>query len=182
MSRRVTYLEEKPKAQVLIREIQMGEIRAAGFVIFRRLSNQIQYLLMQASYEPFHWTPPKGILAINFERYQSEKVTIFYYPGHVEEGEDNMETAKRETKEEAGIDFKDLKLTDFTKSLRYEVKGKPKVSVYFLAELVNPDTPVILSHEHKAFDWLQIDDACKSANFADMQELLNECQAYIDKV
>ncbi|XP_065350615.1 bis(5'-nucleosyl)-tetraphosphatase [asymmetrical] [Cloeon dipterum] len=139
----------------------MGEIRAAGFVIFRRLSNQIQYLLMQASYEPFHWTPPKG---------------------HVEEGEDNMETAKRETKEEAGIDFKDLKLTDFTKSLRYEVKGKPKVSVYFLAELVNPDTPVILSHEHKAFDWLQIDDACKSANFADMQELLKECQAYIDKV
>ncbi|XP_059487224.1 bis(5'-nucleosyl)-tetraphosphatase [asymmetrical] [Neocloeon triangulifer] len=138
----------------------MGEIRAAGFVIFRRLANQIQYLLMQASYEPFHFTPPKG---------------------HVEEGEDNLETAKRETKEEAGIDFKDLKMLEFTKSLRYEVKGKPKVSVYFLAELVNPETPVILSHEHKAYEWLLIDDACKKANFQDMQELLRECNAFLTK-
>jgi hypothetical protein len=44
----------------------MGEIRAAGFVIFRRLANQIQYLLMQASYEPFHWTPPKGMQRLLF--------------------------------------------------------------------------------------------------------------------
>jgi bis(5'-nucleosidyl)-tetraphosphatase len=65
--------------------------------------------------------------------------------------------------------------------LQYEVKGKPKVSVYWLAELANPDTPVILSHEHKAFEWLGVDDACKKANFQDMQELLRDCQAYLDK-
>lgn len=41
--------------------------------------------------------------------------------GHVEEGEDNMETAKRETKEEAGIDDKDLKISEFTKSLRVHI-------------------------------------------------------------
>lgn len=29
-----------------------------------------------------------------------------------------METAKRETKEEAGIDDKDLKISEYTKSLR----------------------------------------------------------------
>jgi len=39
----------------------MGEIRAAGFVIYRRIASQVQYLLMQASYQPFHWTPPKGL-------------------------------------------------------------------------------------------------------------------------
>jgi len=38
--------------------------------------------------------------------------------GHVEEGEDNMETAIRETREEAGIQDKDLKISEFTKSLR----------------------------------------------------------------
>jgi len=65
--------------------------------------------------------------------------------------------------------------------LQYEVKGKPKVSVYWLAELVNPETPVILSHEHKAFEWLPVDQACSKANFQDMQELLKECQAYLDK-
>jgi bis(5'-nucleosidyl)-tetraphosphatase len=102
-----------------------------------------------------------------------------------------METAKRETKEEAGIDDKDLKISEFTKSLRVRksfqfyqaqiLKGKPKVSVYWLAELANPDTPVILSHEHKAFEWLGVDEACKKANFQDMQELLQDCQAYLDK-
>lgn len=64
---------------------------------------------------------------------------------------------------------------------QYEVKGKPKVSVYWLAELANPETPVILSHEHKAFEWLGVDEACKKANFQDMQELLQDCQAYLDK-
>ena len=33
---------------------------AAGFVIFRRLGKEIQYLLLQTSYGQHHWTPPKG--------------------------------------------------------------------------------------------------------------------------
>lgn len=55
--------------------------RAAGFVIFRRLNQQIQYLILQASYGQHHWTPPKG---------------------HVDPGEDDYTTALRETNEEAG--------------------------------------------------------------------------------
>lgn len=35
---------------------------AAGFVIFRRVANDIEYLLLQTSYGQHHWTPPKGIL------------------------------------------------------------------------------------------------------------------------
>lgn len=38
----------------------MGK-RAAGFLIFRRLNSQIEYLLLKASYGDKHWTPPKGI-------------------------------------------------------------------------------------------------------------------------
>ena len=34
--------------------------RAAGFVIFRRMAGQIEYLLLKASYGNKHWTPPKG--------------------------------------------------------------------------------------------------------------------------
>lgn len=37
----------------------MGK-RAAGFLIFRRLNSQVEYLLMKASYGSHHWTPPKG--------------------------------------------------------------------------------------------------------------------------
>jgi len=55
--------------------------KAAGFVIFRRLCGEIQYLLLKASYGSFHWSSPKG---------------------HVDPGEDDYTTALRETKEEAG--------------------------------------------------------------------------------
>lgn len=37
----------------------MGK-RAAGFLIYRLVSSEIQYLLLKASYASFHWTPPKG--------------------------------------------------------------------------------------------------------------------------
>jgi bis(5'-nucleosidyl)-tetraphosphatase len=35
--------------------------RAAGFLVYRLVSSEIQYLLMKASYGNFHWTPPKGL-------------------------------------------------------------------------------------------------------------------------
>lgn len=58
----------------------MGK-RAAGFLLFRRLCGQIEYLLLKASYGDFHWSAPKG---------------------HVDPGEDDFTTALRETREEAG--------------------------------------------------------------------------------
>lgn len=33
---------------------------AAGFLVFRRLGKEIQYLLLQTSYGENHWSPPKG--------------------------------------------------------------------------------------------------------------------------
>lgn len=55
--------------------------RAAGFLIFRLVNSQAEYLLLKASYGSFHWSPPKG---------------------HVDPGEDDFTTALRETQEEAG--------------------------------------------------------------------------------
>lgn len=34
--------------------------RAAGFLIYRLVASDIEYLLLKASYGSFHWTPPKG--------------------------------------------------------------------------------------------------------------------------
>lgn len=39
---------------------RMDVKRAAGFLIFRRLDNKTEYLLLRASYGSKHWTPPKG--------------------------------------------------------------------------------------------------------------------------
>ncbi|GLV43433.1 Diadenosine tetraphosphatase [Carabus blaptoides fortunei] len=114
---------------------------AAGFVIFRRINNTVQYLLLQASYGDHHWTPPKG---------------------HVDPGETNeMTTALRETEEEAGLKESDLKIyEDSKKILNYLVKGRPKTVIYWLAELINPNTQVKLSDEHQDMKWLQFKEAC----------------------
>lgn len=35
-------------------------VRAAGYVIYRKIANTIEFLLLQASYPDYHWSPPKG--------------------------------------------------------------------------------------------------------------------------
>lgn len=39
---------------------------ATGFVIFRLIASEIEYLLLQTSYGIHHWTPPKGIAKFYF--------------------------------------------------------------------------------------------------------------------
>ncbi|XP_012227402.1 bis(5'-nucleosyl)-tetraphosphatase [asymmetrical] [Linepithema humile] len=139
----------------------MTQPRACGLVIFRRVQGTIQYLLMQTSYGQHHWTPPKG---------------------HVDPGESDMETALRETQEEAGFVSSDLKIFEDAKhEMTYQVKGVPKIVIYWLAELLNPDKSVKLSNEHQAYEWLSLRDACNLAKYAEMQKALNEFDKYISQ-
>lgn len=41
-------------------------IRAAGILIYRRVAGRVEYLLLQASYPPYHWSPPKGQTLFSF--------------------------------------------------------------------------------------------------------------------
>ncbi|KAJ3647760.1 hypothetical protein Zmor_019621 [Zophobas morio] len=132
---------------------------AAGFVIFKRAPPNVLYLLLQTSYGEHHWTPPKG---------------------HVDPGETEMVTALRETVEESGLKKDDLKIyNDVKRVLNYKVKGVPKVVTYWLAELVNPKAEVILSDEHQDFKWLNLEEACVYAKYADLQESLKYFDNYI---
>ena len=58
------YSEERfrvPKeVAISIKGIMSSKVVAAGFIIFRTVSCQIEYLLLQASDGIHHWTPPKG--------------------------------------------------------------------------------------------------------------------------
>lgn len=136
--------------------------KAAGLVIFRRITSNIQYLLLQTSYGNHHWTPPKGL---------------------VDEGETNeMQTALRETQEESGLEKNDLKIYEEVKKvLQYNVRGKPKTVVYWLAELINSNAAVRLSEEHQDFKWLELEEACTLGSFKEMQELLRFCDDFIKK-
>ncbi|XP_077581781.1 bis(5'-nucleosyl)-tetraphosphatase [asymmetrical] isoform X1 [Stigmatopora nigra] len=140
-------------------------LRACGFIVFRRLAScapkpdNIEYLLLQTSYGAHHWTPPKG---------------------HVDPGEDDLTTALRETKEEAGLGADDLEVIEgFLKELRYEVRGRPKEVIYWLAELRDPGMEVTLSTEHQNYRWVPLEDACSLARHEDMQNTLRAAHKHL---
>ncbi|XP_075151479.1 purine phosphoribosyltransferase family protein Apf isoform X2 [Haematobia irritans] len=128
--------------------------RAAGFVIFRRICDEIEFLLLKASYGDFHWSSPKG---------------------HVDPGEDDYTTAVRETKEEAGYSEDDLIIyKENPIILNYEVRGKPKVVVYWLAELKDVSKEPTLSDEHTDMKWLNREAAKDIVGFKDNQEMIDK--------
>ncbi|KAK7877826.1 hypothetical protein WMY93_031534 [Mugilogobius chulae] len=136
-------------------------LRACGFIIFRRFSEKLEFLLLQTSYGEHHWTPPKG---------------------HVDPGEDDLTTALRETREEAGLTQDQLRVVDgFLQTLRYEVRGRPKEVLYWLAEVRDPQTPVRLSEEHQDFCWAQLDQACDLVQYQDLQETLRRAKDFLNQ-
>ncbi|XP_026052348.1 bis(5'-nucleosyl)-tetraphosphatase [asymmetrical] [Carassius auratus] len=140
-------------------------LRACGFVIFRHLvqkspPDNIEFLLLQTSYGEHHWTPPKG---------------------HVDPGEDDFTTAMRETQEEAGLGKDHLRMVDgFLQRLHYQVRGKDKEVLYWLAELRDPNTQVVLSDEHQDYRWAKLEEACKLAKYQDLQDTLTAAQRYLE--
>ena len=90
-----------------------------------------------------------------------------------------MQTALRETEEEAGFKKEDLKVDSSKKiELKYDVRGKTKTVVYFVGELVS-DKEVRLSREHTEFKWLGVEEACEYAKYKDMQGALREVHEYV---
>ncbi|XP_037303745.1 bis(5'-nucleosyl)-tetraphosphatase [asymmetrical] [Pungitius pungitius] len=140
-------------------------LRACGFIVFRRLAavpppDNIEYLLLQTSYGQHHWTPPKG---------------------HVDPGEEDLITALRETEEEAGLGAEQLQVLDgFVQELRYEVRGRPKEVLYWLAELRDPGTAVTLSDEHQDYRWARMEEACTLAQYKDLQDTLRAAHRHLE--
>ena len=139
---------------------------AAGIILFRKLGehNPIEYLLLQTSYGENHWTPPKG---------------------HLDEGESELETAIRETKEESNliIDL-DYKLIDLNHriELRYPVNGRPKIVYYWIGQLIdNTKSKVKLSDEHIDFKWLDLTKAIEIVKFPCMQTALSDSEKFISE-
>lgn len=101
--------------------------------------------------------------------------------GHVDPGETELQTALRETEEEAGLKESDFTMyTEFQRTLNYEVQGKPKRVVYWLSELKNPSTPVTLSDEHIDFKWLNLPQALNYVEkYKDFQQVLNDADTFI---
>lgn len=137
--------------------------KSAGAIIFRK-NQKIKYLLL---HYPSSTKAPKD---------------YWDFPkGHIEKGEKEIETVKREVEEETGL--KDLKFVEgFKEWIKYfyKLKGKNifKIVTYFLAE-TNTEK-VKLCWEHRGFKWLPYEEALDQLTFKNAKEILKRANEFLN--
>lgn len=123
--------------------------KSCGAVVYRLEEGNRLYLVLH--YEEGHWDLPKG---------------------HVEEGENEEQTARREILEETGITKLEF-APDFRHVITYKFKRKgrliPKDVVFFLAK--TEESEVKLSDEHIGFEWLDFEGAKKRLTYPNTKHL-----------
>jgi len=126
---------------------------SAGIVLFRNISNENEFLLL--NYPQGHWD---------------------FIKGKMEKNETPRETALRETKEETGIS--DIEFIDgFEESVEYNFRFNNenihKKVIFFLAKTETLQT-VSLSHEHNDYLWLAYNDALKKTTYGNAKNVLSK--------
>jgi 8-oxo-dGTP pyrophosphatase MutT (NUDIX family) len=115
----------------------MKKEKSCGAVVFRRLKNKIEVLIIRHR-NGGHWSFPKG---------------------HVEGSETEHETARREIMEETGVEVSFV--TGFRETVTYSPKQNVlKDVVYFLAEATSHEI-IIQEEEISEVKWININDADK---------------------
>ena len=121
-----------------MRVSEKKQIRSAGAVVFRRTGNGVKLLLLRA-YN--NWDFPKGL---------------------VETGEEQLDAARREVKEETGLTDVEYPFgDDFKETIPY---GSNKIARYYLAEtgehaIELPVSTALGRPEHHEFRWASFDEA-----------------------
>jgi len=130
---------------------------SAGAVIFRETKEGPKFLLLH--YVSGHWE---------------------FVKGHVEKGEDDIATLKREAAEETGI--KDLRVIEgFKHSIDYFYRsGKQTIYKkvnFYLAETATEE--IKISYEHQGFEWLSYGAAMERLTFKNAKETLRRAKEFL---
>ena len=137
--------------------------KSAGAVVFRKEGNKIYYLLL-------HY--PSGT--------RTPRNYWDFPKGHIERGEKEIETVKREVKEETGLE--DIKFIEgFKKWVKYffRFQGKTvfKMVIFYLVETKNKN--VKISSEHIGYKWLPYEEALEQLLFKNAKEILEEANNFL---
>ncbi len=141
---------------------------SVGAVVFRMVDGERQYLLLH--YPSGHYD---------------------FVKGHIEKGETEEMTLRRETEEESGI--KDVRVFPLRISIRffYVAKGTEREKRLRKAEGVwifkevhfypaeTKTSEVIISHEHQGYAWEKYDVAMKRVTFDNAKRVLRETEEYL---
>ncbi len=107
-----------------------------------------------------------------------------YPKGHVEAGEDDIAAARRELREETGIEQADW-VDGFAREIEYFFRARKgglikKTVVFFLARTSAID--VTLSHEHVGFAWLDESRALKRLSYPNARAILKAASTYLAEI
>lgn len=133
-----------------------------GIVVVYKNNDNYEFLLLHHNNKTGTWSFPKG---------------------HMEEGETELETAKRETFEETNIS--DISILDTPIIFEeYEVEGKDKkylkVNGYFVGIVKNKDVK-IEEDEIKDYKWATLDEAINTFTFYESRkEVLKKAIEYLN--
>ncbi|MBI2624863.1 MAG: NUDIX domain-containing protein [Candidatus Nealsonbacteria bacterium] len=137
--------------------------KSAGAVVFRKENSKIYFLLLHyqsGSRRPRpYWDFPKG---------------------HIEKGEGPDDAARREIKEETGLEDIEF-IPGFKEIIKYffRFKGKTifKTVIFYLAK--TREKKVEISFEHKGFKWLACEEAKSQVTFKNAKEILQKANEFI---
>ncbi|MEM3372950.1 MAG: NUDIX domain-containing protein [Candidatus Anstonellales archaeon] len=130
---------------------------SAGIIVFKYDQSNKKILYLVLIHRENHYDFPKG---------------------HVENNENIIEAAKRETYEETGL--KEIKIIDDTYYVPIEYtffngsKLIRKKVIYFLGFLTNPNEEVKISNEHNGYEWLTYDELIKKLKYKEQKDLLKK--------
>ncbi len=103
--------------------------------------------------------------------------------GHIEEGETEMDAARRETLEETGMNVNII--PGFRHEMEYLFSHRDqkvkKTVVMFAGRAMDHVSPTI-SHEHVGFVWMKYEDALKSLTYENQRKMLEEVDRFLDNL
>jgi 8-oxo-dGTP pyrophosphatase MutT (NUDIX family) len=105
-----------------------------------------------------------------------------FVKGHVEKGEKEIDTLRREAKEETGLD--DLELVmGFSEWMKYffvfEGKKIFKIVTYLLARTATKE--ITISNEHIGYEWLPYEGALERLNFKNAKDMLKKAHDFLNE-
>jgi bis(5'-nucleosidyl)-tetraphosphatase len=129
--------------------------KSCGVVIYRHCNDTVEFLTVRS--KTFgHWGFPKG---------------------HVEEGESEKETAKREVLEETGLDI--ALDNEFRISIEYSpMEGAIKEVVFFMGEYLSGEMS-IQQEEIQDYKWLNYSRTFELLTFDNERKVLTEVKEFI---
>ena len=133
----------------------MNYEKSCGAIVYRKYHGNTEILLVR-SIKSGHWSFPKG---------------------HVEEGETEEETARREIKEETGLDV--LLDTGFRETVTFSPKRNTKKTVVYFVGMATSHEAVPQQEEISELKWHEIGQAIGMLTYENDKMIVSKAKAFI---